>query len=287
MTVTENMPSPGQPQPQLPSRRMEVPKRQNPLVSACQTVGDIGWFGLRVLREMPIALGFYPSEVLRQAAILVKSSSLIIWFMMWIIGTEIGLQGHYVLGQVGAVGYVGVFVSVGALKATSATMWGWVLSAKVGCGYVAEIGSMRISEEIDALQVMGVHPRAYLAGSRLWAMWITAPFLFVTGVGFQFLGAWLTAQPMLKSTSPGQYSDVVWSFQTPIDLFTAMVWAIFLGSIIVIVGCFYGYTSSGGPVGVGQNTAKSMVVNMIIVSACAVILYQLFFGTNIGTPIAN
>jgi phospholipid/cholesterol/gamma-HCH transport system permease protein len=286
MTVTDPSPPPMSPDA-LPSRRMRIPKRPNPIAATCKTVGDIGWFALAVLKQMPAAIGLYPSEVLRQAAVLVRSSALIIWFMMWIIGTEIGLQGHYVLGQVGADGYVGVFVAVGSLKATSATMWGWVLSAKVGCGYVAEIGSMRISDEVDALEVMGVHSRAYLVGTRLWAMWITAPFLFVTGVGFQFFGAWLTAEPMLQSTSPGQYADVVWSFQTPIDLLAALTWAIFLGSIVVIVGCFYGYTSSGGPVGVGLSTAKSMVVNMIIVSACAVILYQFFFGTNIGTPIAN
>lgn len=273
--------------PQLPSRRMTIPKRSNPFTAACETVGEIGVFGLSVLREMPKAIAVYPSEVLRQAAIVVRSSSLIIWFMMFIIGAEIGLQGHYVLGQVGADGYTGVFVAVGVLKATSATMWGWVLSAKIGCGYVAEIGSMRISDEIDALDVMGFRSRAFLVGTRLWALWIAAPFLFVTGVLCDFFGSWLTAEPMLQSTSPGQYSDVVWSFQTPGDLLTATIWAIFLGTIIVIVGCFYGYNSSGGPVGVGKNTAKSMVVNMIVVSACAAILYQLFFGTTIATPIAN
>jgi phospholipid/cholesterol/gamma-HCH transport system permease protein len=267
---------------------MQIPTTGvNPLASACRTVGDIAWFGLRVLREMPLAIAFYPSEVTRQAAILIRSSAVIIWFMMFAIGGETGLQGHYILQQVGASGYVGVFNAVGDLKADTTSMWGWILAAKVGCGYVAELGAMRITDEIDALDVMGIHSRAFLAGTRLWAMWITAPVMFLAGEGCQYVGSKLVSQTMLQTTSPGAYSDVFWSFQTPIDLFYATIWAIFLGTLIVIVGCYYGYTASGGPVGVGRNTARSMMVNMIVVSACAAILYQLFFGTNIQTPIAN
>lgn len=251
------------------------------------TVGHISIFGGHVLTGMPAAIGMYLSEAIRQAAILIKSSSLVIWFMMFAIGCEVGLQGHYILDQIGAADYAGVFNSVGDLKATSATMWGWILAAKVGCGYVAEIGSMRISDEIDALEVMGIHSRAYLAGTRLWAMWIAAPFLFLTGLGCQDFGSWLVTQGMLDTTSPGSYSNIFWSFQAPVDVVYSLLWAILLGSIIAIVGCYYGYTSSGGPVGVGVNTAKSMMVNMIIVSAAAAILYQLFFGTTLQTPIGN
>ncbi|NKQ55477.1 ABC transporter permease [Amycolatopsis sp. K13G38] len=273
--------------PKLPSLHTAVPKRSNVLRAAAETVGDIAYFGFRVLLEAPMTLGLYFSEVLRQAAILVRSSGLIIWFMMFAIGAETGLQGHYILDQVGASGYVGVFTAVGDLKADTTSMWGWVLAAKVGCGFVAEIGSMRISDEIDALEVMGVHSRAYLAGTRLWAMWITAPFLFLAGEGCQYIGSWLVVQPMLQTTSPGGYSNIFWSFQTPIDLLYALIWAMLLATLVVIVGCFYGYTASGGPVGVGRNTAKSMMVNMIIVSGAAAILYQFFFGTTIQTPIAN
>jgi phospholipid/cholesterol/gamma-HCH transport system permease protein len=267
--------------------RTAPPKPRNVISAACQTVGDIAWFGFRVLAEIPLTLGLYFSEVVRQAAILVRSSGIIIWFMMFAIGAETGLQGHYILDQVGASGYVGVFTAVGDLKADSTSMWGWILAAKVGCGYVAEIGSMRISDEIDALEVMGVHSRAYLAGTRLWAMWIAAPFLFLVGEGCQFVGSWLVVQPMLETTSPGGYSSIFWSFQTPVDLLYALIWAMLLATLVVIVGCFYGYTASGGPVGVGRNTAKSMMVNMIIVSGAAAILYQFFFGTTIQTPIAN
>lgn len=251
------------------------------------TAGNIASFSARVLKEMPLAIGLYLSEVIRQSAILIRSSSLVIWFMAFAIGGETGLQGSYILDQFGASDYVGVFNAVGDLKADGTSMWGWILAAKVGCGYVAEIGSMRISDEIDALEVMGIHSRAYLAGTRLWAMWITAPFLFLTGMGCQFVGSWAVTQLMLDTTSPGAYTNIFWSFQAPIDLFYALIWAMLLATLVTLVGCYYGYTSSGGPVGVGVNTAKSMMVNMIIVSTAAAILYQTFFGTTLQTPIAN
>lgn len=288
MTITTDGVA-GTPNPGADGRPMSVPvsKRPLPLSSTCDTVGNIAQFGMLVLLELPMTLGFYFSEVLRQAAILVRSSALVIWFMMFAIGAETGLQGSYLLDQVGASGYVGVFTAIGDLKADSTSMWGWILAAKVGCGYVAEIGSMRISDEIDALEVMGVHSRAYLAGSRLLAMWITAPFMYIVGLLIQFFGSWLIVQPMLDTTSPGGYSNIFWSFQAPIDLFYATLWAMLLATMVVIVGCYYGYAASGGPVGVGRSTAQSMMVNMIVVSAAAAILYQLFFGTNIQTPIAN
>ncbi|MCQ4080820.1 ABC transporter permease [Streptomyces sp. RB6PN25] len=285
-TVTESVPSPSA-RGEHRKARAATPGQPNALIAASETVGKIAVFGVRVIGDVPLTIGFYFSEVLRQAAILVRSSALIIWFMMFAIGSEVGLQGHYILDQVGASGYVGVFTAIGDLKAVSTSMWGWILAAKVGCGYVAEIGSMRISDEVDALEVMGVNSRAYLAGARLVAMWIAAPFLFFVGLGCQFFGSWVVAQVMLKSTSPGGYSNIFWSFQAPVDLLYALIWAQLLGTLVVVVGCFYGYTASGGPVDVGRNTAKSMMVNMIVVSACAVILYQLFFGTTIQTPIGN
>ncbi|GAB3688438.1 ABC transporter permease [Saccharopolyspora tripterygii] len=278
-----------QPSPRKLLRERGAAKPKPPIVfsSTCSTVGNIATFSFRVFAEMPITIGLYLSEVIRQAAILIRSSSLVIWFMMFAIGGETGLQGSYILNQVGASDYVGVFNAVGDLKADGTSMWGWILAAKVGCGFVAEIGSMRISDEIDALEVMGFHSRAYLAGTRLWAMWIAAPFLFVTGMGFQFVGSWAVTQVMLDTTSPGAYSNIFWSFQAPVDLFYALIWAVLLATLVTLVGCYYGYTASGGPVGVGVNTAKSMMVNMIIVSAAAAILYQFFFGTTIQTPIAN
>lgn len=265
-----------------------VPGRyQKPFESMIQTVGDITKFGVSAVASMPIAFRYYFSEVVRQAGIVILSSALILWAFTMIIGLEAALVGSYILSGLGASDYIGLFTAVAAIQAVSAPTFGWVFAAKVGCGFAAELGTMRITEEIDALAVMGLRPKAYLVGTRLLAFLIATPFLWLVSTGFMMVGSWIMSRPVLQTASPGGYSDVFWSFQTPQGLIYALIWALVTCLAIVIVSCYFGYTASGGPVGVGQNTARSMGVNMVLVSIFTGVLYQLFFGVSVELPIAN
>ncbi|MDT7587448.1 MAG: phospholipid/cholesterol/gamma-HCH transport system permease protein [Pseudonocardiales bacterium] len=111
------------------------------------------------------------------------TSGLIIWVMQGVIGFECGLEASYTLKQIGAPIYSGVFNAWCSLREMSPYMWGYIFAAKVGCGLVAEIGSMRIADEIDAMEVMGIKSRSYLVGTRVLAVWISIPFLYPVGVG--------------------------------------------------------------------------------------------------------
>lgn len=278
------------------SASTQEPVRQNPdspemqrrpFLSTLGTIGDISWFGVSAIASMPIALRYYFSEVVRQAGIVILSSALVLWAFTMIIGLEAALVGSYILSGLGAGDYIGLFTAVAAIQAVSAPTFGWVFAAKVGCGFAAELGTMRITEEIDALSVMGLRPKAYLVGTRLLAFLIATPFLWLVSTGFMMIGSWIMARPVLQTASPGGYSDVFWSFQTPLGLIYALIWAVITCLAIVIVSCYFGYTASGGPVGVGQNTARSMGVNMVLVSVFTGVLYQLFFGVSVQLPIAN
>ncbi|MDT7674348.1 MAG: phospholipid/cholesterol/gamma-HCH transport system permease protein [Pseudonocardiales bacterium] len=229
----------------------------------------------------------YASEVLRQAGILILSSGLIIWFMELLIGAVFAVEGHYLTRQFGAAGYVGIFPALGGLRTCAPEMWGWILAAKVGCGLVAEIGSARISDEIDALEVMGIESRPYLVATRLIAALIAMPFLYIVGLGLLYLSSWFMVVHVLHTVSQGGFLTVLWAFQSPLDLLFSMAWTVALGIIVVLVGCYYGYTAKGGPVGVGQNTAKSMVVNMVLVSVIGLLAQQAFWGGFPNAPIAN
>jgi len=229
----------------------------------------------------------YASEIFRQTGILILSSGLIIWFMELLIGAVFAVQGHYLTRQFGAGGYVGIFPALGGLRTCAPEMWGWILAAKVGCGLVAEIGSARISDEIDALEVMGVESKPYLIATRLIAALIAMPFLYIIGLGLLYLSSWFMVVHVLHTVSEGGFLTVLWAFQSPLDVLFSMIWTMVLGTIVVLVGCYYGYTASGGPVGVGQNTAKSMVVNMVLVSVIGLIAQQAFWGGFPNAPIAN
>ena len=259
------------------------PKR---LQTAIENAADMASFGVEALRSLAGARRF-GSEVLRQTGIVILSSGLVIWLMEFVIGAVFAVQGNYISSQFGAKGYVGVFPALGGLRATAPEMWGWILSAKVGCGLVAELGSMRISEEIDALEVMGIPPKPYLVGTRLLAAWLAMPFLYLVGLALSHVGSYLVIIYMLKTVSEGGFFQVFWAFQSPSDLLFSMLWMLILGTLIVLVSCYFGYTARGGPVGVGQNTARSMVVNMVLVSVIGMFCQQLFWGGFPNAPIGN
>jgi len=247
-------------------------------------LGNIAVFSLGIIRTMP-EVRHYGTEVLRQAGIIILKSTFIIWFMMCMLAAEIALEAHYLLAQLGAGGYTAVFSST-ADYTVAPEMWGWILSAKVACGLVAELGSMRISEEIDALDVMGLDSRAYLVNTRVLAMVIVTPFMFVTGTGLMYILGYYMNVYLFHSVSAGGYLSVFWSFTAQQDLLLSLIQATIMGLLIVLVGCYYGFTASGGPVGVGKATAKSMLVNLVIVSALGAVFQQLFFGALTRAPIS-
>jgi phospholipid/cholesterol/gamma-HCH transport system permease protein len=248
--------------------------------------GDIVRFSFQVIRELPL-LRMYVSEVFRQAGILVIASGLVIWTMMIVIGQICGVESHYLLQQVGAPLYSGVFASYCGMREAGPTVWGYILAAKVGCGMVAEIGSMRIADEVDALEVMGIRSTTYLAGTRLAAAWIALPFLYIVGIGLAYLALYLTIVVQLAGVSSGGYLYIFWLFQSPLDLLYSLLKALIMGTVIVLVGCYYGYTSAGGPVGVGRNTSKAMVVNIVWVHLIGMTLTAMFWGFAPNAPIAN
>ncbi|HEV7977924.1 ABC transporter permease [Amycolatopsis sp.] len=266
-------------------RRAPVPGR-SAFRSALTNAGDMVDFVLKTFGSLG-KVRLYFSEVLRQAGILVLSSGLVVWFMQITLFAVVSINVHYLTTQFGVRSYVGSVNVLVGLRGTAPEMWGWILAAKVGCGLVAEIGSMRINEEIDAMQVMGVRPRPYLVGTRLVAAWIAMPFLYLVGLGLGYLSAWIVIVDVMGTASAGGYGHTFWAFQSPLDLFFSLVWAMVLGTIIVLVSCYYGYTAKGGPVGVGKNTAKSMIVNMILISVIGMMFEQFFWGGFPNSPIAN
>lgn len=254
--------------------------------SAVTTCGDIIRFSGQVMRSLP-DLRHHSGEILSQAAILILSSGLIIWLMQFVMGYQCGLEGKYFFDQLGAPLYSGAFSSWCLLREMVPYMFGYIFAAKVGCGFVAEIGSMRIAEEIDAMEVMGIKARSYLVGTRILAAWIAIPFLFFVGLGVAYVGAYLVNVYMLSGVSDGTYEFVFWLFQNPLDLTFSLIKVLAMATVIIFVSCYYGYTAAGGPVGVGQNTARSMIVNLLLIHVVGLLLTQFLWGVDPNAPIAN
>ena len=236
-------------------------------------------FNGRVLR--------YSGEALRQAGVLIVSTTIVVWALIFISGLECGIEGAYLLRAQGAPQYSGVFSAWCDLREIVPLAFGYMMSAKVGTGIVAEIGSMRISEEIDALEVMGISSITFLGATRLLASWMVLPFVYMGGVAWGFLASYVAVIQQVGGVSTGGYSLIFWEFQNPGDLLYSLIKAMAMSTMIVLVGCYYGYTASGGPVGVGVATAKSMIVNIVGVHVVAMLGTQLFWGANPRAPIGG
>jgi phospholipid/cholesterol/gamma-HCH transport system permease protein len=226
-------------------------------------------------------------EALRQAGILIVSSTLGIWGLIFIIGLQCGIEGAYFNRAVGAPAYAGVFAAWCDLRELVPYAFGYMMSAKIGTGIVAELGSMRISDEIDALEVMGIDSVLFLCATRLLAAWLVLPFMYIAGVGAGFFASYLAVVEQIGEVSSGGFFLIFWMFQNPPDLLYSVIKGMAMATAIVLVGCYYGYHASGGPVGVGTATAKSMVMNIVLVHLIGMLGTQLFWGANPRAPIGG
>jgi len=242
-----------------------------------RVVGEV--LGLRVLR--------FFGEALRQAGILILSSTLVIWGLIFIIGLQCGIEAAYFNRAAGTPSYSGVFAAWCDLRELIPYAFGYMMAAKVGTGIVAELGSMRISDEIDALEVMGISSMTFLCATRLLASWLVLPFVYLAGIGAGFLASYLAVVEQIGEVSSGGYGLIFWMFQNPPDLLFSLLKAMVMATAIVLVGCYYGYTASGGPVGVGTATAKSMVLNIVLVHLIGMLGTQVFWGANPRAPIGG
>ena len=107
-------------------------------------------------------------------------------------------------------------------------------------------------------------PVTYLAATRLLAAWLTLPFIYMGGIAM-YIASYIAVVEQIAETSSGGYFLIFWMFQNPPDLLFSLISGMTMATAIVLVGCYYGYTASGGPVGVGTATAKSMVLNIVLV----------------------
>jgi phospholipid/cholesterol/gamma-HCH transport system permease protein len=255
-----------------------MPDRVRDTAHAFGAWADFSW---RMMRGVfsPSLVRYY-SEVVRQAGILISGSLLVVMGLVFALGGVVGIEGAYGARLVGAPAAAGAFTAIGNLRELTPYAFGYMFAAKVSTGYVAEIGTMRISDEIDALDVMGIPSLLWLGSTRLLASWIVLPFLFAFGVVCAYVASFLTVVFEIGQVSPGGYLELFWKFQSVGDYLGSIVKAMSMGTFVVLVGVYYGYTVRGGPVDVGRATARAMIVNLMGIHVIGILGSQFFWGGN-------
>ena len=230
----------------------------------------------------------YFGESLKQAGILILGSTAVIFGLVFTIGLTSAASRARTSTVRSAPRPTPACSPPGATCVRSIPYaFGYMMSAKVGTGIVAELGAMRISDEIDALEVMGVPPVTFLAATRLLGAWMTLPFMYMAAIGVGFIASYIAVVEQIGDVSSGGYLLIFWMFQNPPDVLFSMIKAMTMATAIVLVGCYYGYTASGGPVGVGTATAKSMVLNIVLVHIIGMLGTLVFWGANPRAPIGG
>jgi len=257
-----------------------------PVRSILAEAAEIGTFFGRTMLELR-GVWRYSSEIIRQAGILVTGSAAIICFMLFMMGVVCGTEANYVLRGYGATVYSGVFTSYCAIREMIPYMWGYILSAKVGCGLCAELGSMRIQDELDAMDSMGLDPMTYVVATRLVAVIICLPAFFFIVTGSYYLGNFIMLIGQIQEVSQGGWETVHWSFTGPGDQIASFLRLSLVGVMIALVGMFYGYRATGGPVGVGTATARSMILNLVLLHVVLMGLTALIWGAAPNAPVGG
>ena len=178
----------------------------------------------------------------------------------------------------------GVIVSIGMLRELGPTITGLMLAGRVGSSIAAEIGTMKVTEQIDALRSMGVHPIDYLVTPRILAMAVSIPLLIAQSVAFGIVASYMVGVHLFKV--PGAYWNFnVERFTDGTDITIAMVKGFVFGLLIVIISCHQGLRASNGAVGVGRGTTDAMVLSslaILITNLFLTMFMQIIFPVGFG-----
>jgi phospholipid/cholesterol/gamma-HCH transport system permease protein len=258
----------------------------DPVRSFLEEAGRMAGFGLSAFIEMRGVLR-YSAETLRQVGILISGSALVLLAMQFTFGLTCGNESVYVLRGYGASSYEGVFAALCPLREATPFMFAYMVGAKIGCGYVAEIGSMRISDEIDAMETLGINSMRYLVSTRLLANILVSAPIFIIGLAVFYLGEEFVILVQVHDISKITFTSVLWEFTDAKSILFSYTKTLIMWVCIVISSLYYGYRARGGPVGVGAATARSMVAALVLTMVLNEGFTFFFWGLNPSIPVGG
>jgi phospholipid/cholesterol/gamma-HCH transport system permease protein len=222
---------------------------------------------IRLIAQMSLGTG---------ALILIGGTVAVVGFLMLAAGALVGEEGYSTLQGIGVEalsGFVAAFVNV---RLTAPAIAGVALAATIGAGATAQIGAMRINEEIDALEVIGVRSIAYLASSRLIAgIFVVIPLYCVALVMSMVATRGVVA---VYGQSAGVYNHYFETFLDPADIAASLLIVVVSGTLIMLVHTYYGYTASGGPAGVGEAVGRAVRTSLVVIVMVDLLLSLAIYG---------
>ena len=258
-------------------------------------LGDQLLFYTRALIWTPRAVRRYSREVLRLLAevsfgsgalALVGGTVGVMIGMTLFTGTVVGLQGYAALNQIGAAAFTGFVSAYFNTREIAPLVAGLALSATVGAGFTAQLGSMRINEEIDALEGMGVPSLPYLVTTRILAGAIAVIPLYAIGLVSSYFSSRLVTV-VFNGQSPGTYDHYFGLFLSPVDVLWSFLKVLLFSVVVILVHCYYGYRASGGPAGVGVAVGRAVRTAIVMINIIDFFMSLAIWGATTTVRVAG
>ena len=210
----------------------------------------------------------------------------VIMFMTFFTGTEVGLEGYQGLNQIGISAFAGFISAYFNTREIAPLVAGLALTATVGAGFTAQLGAMRISEEIDALEVMGIPSVPYLVTTRILAGLVAVIPLYVVGLFASYFATKVIVVQYFHQ-SGGTYDHYFHQFLVPTDVFYSFLKVIIFSVVIMLIHCYYGYFARGGPAGVGVAVGRAVRTSIVAINIIDLFLSLALWGANTTVRIAG
>jgi phospholipid/cholesterol/gamma-HCH transport system permease protein len=249
-------------------------------------LGDQLLFYLRAMLWTPRAIRRYLKEIQRLLAEVgwgsgglgvIGGTVGVMIAMTLFTGTVVGLQGYAALNQIGASALTGFVSAYFNTREIAPLVAGLALSATVGAGFTAQLGAMRISEEIDALEGMGVPSLPYLVTTRIVAGTVAIVPLYAMGLLSSYLASRLITV-LFNGQSTGTYDHYFNLFLTPVDVLWSFAKVLMFSVMVILAHCYYGYRASGGPAGVGVAVGRAVRTAIVLISVTDFFLSLAIWG---------
>jgi len=252
-------------------------------------------FYLRVLKAAPRTVRGYPNEIFRLLAeVSLGSGGLaviggtvgVITAMCFFVGTQVGLSGYAALDQIGAAAFTGFVSAYFNTREIAPIVAGVALAATVGCGFTAQLGSMRISEEVDALEVMAIPSMSFLVTTRVIAGLIAVVPLYIVGLLASYF-ATRFAVTTFNGQSAGTYDHYFSLFLPPSDVLWSFAKVLIFAVVVILIHCYYGYYADGGPAGVGVAVGRAVRTSIVAINVVDLATSMAIWGTTTTVRLAG
>jgi phospholipid/cholesterol/gamma-HCH transport system permease protein len=267
---------------------------QRPL-GALDNLGAQLLFYAKALAWTPRTVGRYKKEVLRllsevalgSGALAVIGGTVgVITALAFFTGTEVGLQGYAALNQLGTSAFSGFVSAYFNTREIAPLVAGIALAATVGCGFTAQLGAMRISEEVDALEVMAIPSLPFLVTTRILAGLIAVTPLYVVGLLSSYFATRLVVTSFFGQ-STGTYDHYFTQFLPPEDVLWSFGKVLIFAVVVILIHCYHGYYASGGPAGVGVAVGRAVRTSIVAINVIDLFLSMAIWGATTTVRLAG